>query len=206
MKAWSAWMPDVMPHVPNAPEPLVVQALRRSARSFLQETMAWREWLEPTVTSASVSAEYDFETPQDAEVHRLERATVNGNRLGIRVYQDTEKDLVAYGDGCPALMSPDLRAFRLLGTFAAGQKISVQATLIPTVTSAGLPEWLADKYLEPIKHEAIHRLMIVPNTPYTNLEMASYHKGQYEKLKDAAILPIYKGHVQEMPRVRPVWC
>lgn len=197
-------MADVLAHVPGAPDPLVRQALCRSAREFLRRTRAWCEWLEPAATVAQ--GEYDFDLPPQADLVRIERATLDGAPLAVQSYRQVPRDWTR-GDGADqSLVSADMVTFRLTGLVTPGQRVQVQAALMPSATAAGVPDHLADRYLEPIAEGAKAQLMLTPNTSFYSADLAAVARMQFEAAVATHAVDVFRGHTNLTPRRRPLWC
>ena len=104
MAAWDFWFSRVKLHAPNAPDPLVTQALIDASRDFFQRSRAWMEWLDPAVSQAGIGIEYDFDLPSQTELVRIERATRNGNPLVVQSYRQKSRDWMRDQGGEQALV------------------------------------------------------------------------------------------------------
>jgi hypothetical protein len=58
-------------------------------------------------------------------------------------------------------------------------KLRVFTALKPTPTSDGMDMYAADELYEVIQHRALQKLMVMPDKPWTNFELAAYHTKQY---------------------------
>jgi hypothetical protein len=206
MATWSVWFPDVLVHVPGAPDPLVSQALNRAAREFFRRTRAWTEWLEPLATVAGEGREYDLELPPQTDVVRLERATVGGAPLAITAWRQLERDPAQHGEGDRALVSGDLLAFRLRGLFAAGEQLQVQVALMPKTTATGIPDALATRYLEPIAEGAKAQLLATASAPFHDPKAATVAQLAFERAVAQHGVDVFRGHSSHVPRAAVSWC
>jgi hypothetical protein len=75
-KAFSALLPEVSPHVPGCPTPLVTTAIRRAAINVCERSLAWR-YAQPKFELLPGVHEYDFQKPDDADVHVVFGTTIN---------------------------------------------------------------------------------------------------------------------------------
>jgi hypothetical protein len=206
MKNWSAWFPDVLVHVSGAPDPLVSHALCRASREFFRRTRAWMQWLDPVASRAGEGVTYDFDLPRGAQKVRIERATVGWRPLAIESFREVDRDCLAQPQGERALVSQDLQAFSLVGLFAAGEVVQVQASLMPTPDAKGLPDDLADRYLELIAEGAKAILMLTPDTEFYRPDLAAVSRAAFERGIGIASLDAYQGHTNNVPRARVKWC
>lgn len=206
MATWDAWFPDVLVHAPAAPDPLVRQALCRASRTFFRRTRAWMEWLDANATQAGTGREYDFELPWQSELLRVERATVGGRPMEVHSYRDRSSDWATNHQGDRALVTRDLVTFVLTGDFGAGELVQVQASLIPKRNATGIPDHLADRYLEPIAEGAKSILFMTPETPYFKPDLAAVANQAFEQAIAMHGVDVYRGHTSSVPRAQVKWC
>jgi hypothetical protein len=202
---WDAWFPDVLVHAPAAPDPLVRQALCRASRTFFRRTRAWMEWLDANATQAGTGREYDFEPPSQSELLRVERATVGGRPMEVQSYRDRSSDWATNPQGDRALVTRDLVTFVLTGDFGAGELVQVQASLIPKRNATGIPDHLADRYLEPIASGALSALLATPDVPFYKPDLAATYGLMFEQAINTATVDAYRGHTSQIPRASVKW-
>jgi hypothetical protein len=53
MSLWSAWLPDVVPHLPECPIPVIEHELRRAAQLFFEGSRAWRIYVPAIAVAAN---------------------------------------------------------------------------------------------------------------------------------------------------------
>ena len=206
MALWSTWFPDVLVHVPGAPDPLVTQALNRAAREFFRRTRAWMAWLDPATTAAGENLEYDFDLPADADVVRLERATVGGTPLPVMPWRQVKADPARHDAGERGLVSGDLLTFRLPGLFAAGAQVQALVSLMPTLAAAGLPDELADRYREAIAEGARAQLLATASAPFHDAKAATVAQLAFERGIAQHAVDAFRSHTSQMPRAAVAWC
>lgn len=111
MASWDVFKPDVLVHVPTAPDPMIEMALRRASREFCGRTRAWRKWCACAETGAG-TAIYTITIPTDAQAIRLERVTAGGKPVAVIPYHwheaDWETDPTQAGSG---VSTDDLASF-----------------------------------------------------------------------------------------------
>lgn len=86
-RLFTSLLPKIMPSVPGAPQPLVLQYIRDIAIRTCETSLAWR-YVQPTFDIQPGSYINYFNKPQDTEVHALFRATCNGNILRRATLED----------------------------------------------------------------------------------------------------------------------
>ena len=202
---WEFWHPDVMVHVPGASFPLVNQALCRAAREFCRRTRVWMVWLTPSVTSARLGFEYEFDLPMWSEVLRAERATLNGAPLPVDSYRTIPMDWTRYPNATQGMVTVDWETFNLSGTFNQGDDVQAQVSLMPTVRSPVFPRYLAERYLEIITEGAKSILFLTPDQPFYKPDLAAVSKQAYMAAIDEASLDISNGSTNKYPRANVLW-
>lgn len=206
MATWDYWHSELLVHVPGAPNPLIAQSLRKAAREFFKRTRAWNEWLDPLTTVNQLGYEYDFELPCESELIRIEQATLNSNPLNIEPYRQVTSDWTKNVIGGGALISKDLLSFNLSGYPVAKNKVQVQVSLRPSKTATGIPDHLADRYLEELSSGAKSLLMLVPGTSFFNPDLAIVARNEFDAGMASASVNSYRGHTNVVPRAQPKWC
>lgn len=202
---WDLWFPDVLVNATMAPDPLVRQAVCRAAREFLRTTKAWVEWLDASATVAGTGVEYDFDIPPQAELFRVDQATLNGTPLGVQSFRARNKDWTT-DESSKSLISRDQVTYTLVGLFSAGDVVQVQATLIPTLKATGLPDFLANRYFEPIAEGAKAIVLMTLDTEFYKPDLAGMCRAKFVSAMNTHAVDAYLGHTTSVPRARPKWC
>ena len=206
MAKWDYWHRYVLVHVPGAPNPLVAQALRTSAREFFRKTRAWVEWLDPVQSTGVGSSEYDFDLPSETELFSLEKATQGGRAYPVTSYRQRSSDPSLFGKSQePGLASRDLTSFFLTGDLPAMQRVQAQVVLIPSATASGIPDYLAVKYMEALGEGAKAELMLTPDTSFFNPELARVASDKFERAVNTVHTQAYLGFTKSVPRAQPKW-
>lgn len=201
-------MPELVLAAPAAPVPLIHQCLNRAARTFLRATRAWQEWLEPVRVSGLRVQEYDFELPPDAELLRLERATLNGQPLVVSHARDLGADPWRHAErSCTYLVSGDLRTFtvRAPQTQQLGGDVQVYAALLPTTRAVSVPDSVGTLYHEAIREGAKAELLNTRGTDYYQPDQAAVALAFFQQAMDEASADVWRSHTPAVPRGRVRW-
>lgn len=204
MKSWASFYPDVLIHVPAAPDPLIDQELRRAASEYFRRTRAWVEWL-PSITTDAATRTYGLDIPAGATVVALERAALDGTPIDILIWRESPTDPEAAASGVLGIGSRDRMDITIEKTPADGQALSVQVSLMPSRTATGLPDHLFEQHADAIRAGALSRLLLLPGQPYSNPAMAAVHRQTYEVELASAAVHAYRGETNITPRRRPTW-
>jgi hypothetical protein len=86
-RLFSSLLPKVLPSVPGAPQPLVIQYIRDTAIRVCETSLAWRHVEDPFVLQPGSYINL-FNKPADTDVHVIFRATSNGRLLQRVVLED----------------------------------------------------------------------------------------------------------------------
>lgn len=200
---WSAFYPDLLPVVPGCPDPLLEKQTRIAAIEFLRRTRAWVEWLDP-VTSIEGLAEYDFDLPTGADVVRVVRATLDGNPIDVVSFRDAIYDPARQDMPDQGVVSRDLKTFRLGVSVAAGLPIQIQAAMVPSRNSTGIPDDLFEKYRDDIAHGALAKILALPE--FFKPELLVLERGYFEAAINTCAVDAWRGHTGNTPRARLRMC
>lgn len=203
---WSDFLPELLTMATDCPIPVAESKTRQAAIAFFRRTRAWVEWLEPVITIDAALAEYDLEAPHDADVVRIEQASMDGHRLAVASTRDLAQDWERQAMTDLQLISRDLKTFRLGGLPNAGRVIRVQASLIPSRASKGMPNDLFDKYVDDIAHGARAKILSIPGTTFYNPDIAMLEQFAFESSIAAKAVDAWRGLTKHTPRSRVNFC
>ncbi|MEO7320362.1 MAG: hypothetical protein ABIW02_01850 [Nitrosospira sp.] len=185
MKPWSDFYDLIMPDLPGCPFVVVDNALRQSAISFCEQSLAWR-WDHPDISIAAGTAAYAFTPPEGASVHSIIRAVLDGEEIASHA---VETDLMIAGwrnrSGAPRYVLGGPTAVTLVPNPDKAGILTMTVALKPSPVSAGIEDSQFQEYREAIIHGGLARLMLSPKKPYTSTQLAAYHQ-QHFSIKTAA--------------------
>lgn len=205
MTPWQAWLSDVSRYAHSAPIPLAEHALNRAAREFMRRTRAWMLWLEPEINSTS--REFFIPLPVRTDLVRIEQATIGANPVPVQSYRLERSDWTRHSGGSIAVVSGDLLSFTLTGVNAnPSEPVQIQASLMPSVRSEGLPDELAARFREAIAAGAIADLLLTPNTKFFSPDLAAVFRSDFERWVNSHCVDAFRGHTNQVPRSTVKWC
>lgn len=203
MATWDVFLPDVRVHVPDAPDPLVRQALRRASRQFCRRTRAWRAWVTCT---AGDPREYTMTLPTGAAVVRIERVTVDRKPLDLVPFHWPEHDPIEHADAEDVgVVSEDLATLVVTGPEITGD-IRALLSLMPTRQATGVGDFVAERYLEAIASGAASDLLRTRGADWYDPQAANICEGQFQAGIAQACDDVTKWHTSTRPRARINWC
>lgn len=209
----TAFLPLVQPHTPGAALPTITQALRKSAIEFCEKTRCWR-----TQITANLSRQaYPIVAPAYAAIHEIERAEFDGTRLTPVEYDQiglAEFD----GSGQPSVITQAGPNEVSIVPFSEG-KLTCSLFLKPKhdflfATDQEdrpenyydtVPDFLLSRYGETIAAGAIARVLVIPQQPFTNFDLAAVHAAQFQDGLDRFNAANVRGQHRARPRVNAHW-
>jgi hypothetical protein len=175
---------EVMPELPGAPLPLVLNAIRNSVIAFCNGSTVWREWLDPIDVVAGQNT-YAIETDSGTDLVQLQSLKFDGRKLTPRdedwldnwnprwrtelrvpehyMMQDQDNVILA---GVPQ--------FGLVG----GLLLSV--SLQPSRTAKTFPGWIYSQYWEGIADGVKARMMVMPGKPWSSTQLSQMYQGKFD--------------------------
>lgn len=203
MALWDVFLPDVLVHVPDAPDPLARQALRKAARTFCRRTRAWREWCATTLGDAG---RYAITLPTNAETLRIERVTLDRTPLGVVPFTWAEYDPDTYSDDADiGVVSPDLATLIVTGPVLTGD-VRTQLSLQPTRSATGVSDFVANRYLETIANGAASELLRTSGADWYDAQKASICLSVFEGGITDACDDVSRWNTSTRPRAKINWC
>lgn len=212
MKAWSYWLPDLMPHVPGCPQVLAEHELRRAAQAFFSQTMAWRVDETPRAVFAGDAELSVAPSDSEQELVRVDAIWYDGQKLEPvapetldQQYVDDWQDRTGTPTNFLQVMPGVARLYPVpLADAVVGLKLRLIVT--PSDTATGLPDDLAIRYRDEIQVGAKSRLMLYPGKPWTNPELAAVYGQAFNGLVNQATAAAARAYVQARLPSRVNWC
>lgn len=172
-------------HIRLCPLPLVEEAIRQAAIEFSQMSAVLRETLAPinvvadTVTYTLVSAE------TDQRPLFITYIAYDGDPINVITPEAADALSDEWRDpgyGTPNFCVQFARNTLTLGSkpeagIAGGLKVSI--AVYPKETATTMHDELLDNWGQHIGHGALARLYLMPNEPWSNPELATFHLGQF---------------------------
>lgn len=192
MRAWSEFIPNVMPFVPGCPEFEVENRLRNAAIEFCERSRIWRarDVTLVTTTVAGQSAYNVTGLPVHAGLCHLFVAWKGSNeRDEVPVLIEGEADDIeptAAPSDTFGVMLTSRSTLRLLPAPASpGLVVRGSVAYCPTDNADGVPNALFVEWREAIEKRAIAELMLQQGKPWSSGD-AMGHMARADKLLDEA--------------------
>lgn len=175
MTPWSAFFDLISPDVPGCSQAAQVSALRQSAISFCEQSLAWK-YDHPDIAVSVAVGKYLFSAPGGSVVHAVVYAEFNDSEIETRAM---ERDIstwdVKHKTGTPEYVLGGPISVTLVPTPDVEGTLKLRVVLKPSPAADGLDDDIYSEYRETIVHGALSRLMLSPKKPYTDAVLANYH-------------------------------
>jgi len=176
---FTAWLPEVLPNVPDCPEVLAVNAVRNACIDFCNETTWWQGDY-GTVPLAAADLPYAFAPPVGVQVIQIMSASIEGRLLGATDIDTLDSRVVGWRNAegeprvvfRPALGEMDLYP-RPAGTDS--YDVFLRAAYAPLRAATDIDDAVFEAYMEEIAAGALSKLLSIPGRPWTNADSAAYY-------------------------------
>lgn len=175
----------LMPSVPGCPTPIVEQYVRDAAIEACERTLAWR-YEQPRIRLTQGVHDYEYEAPDDAEVHAVLTATCNNQKMQA-VGLDQLHDIYPQWPYNPTELStpryvtqldPDHFAVAPMPD-ATHYDVRMIVALKPLRTATGMDQTALDDIENVVMHGALQHLLVLPDRTWSDRELATYHAKQF---------------------------
>lgn len=145
------------PYLPGCPEAVIKAEVLKTAISFCRKTWIWRESSEKTISAGEADILF---TPPD------------GSRIvGMKLIDDLGRDYTEY--------TWEESTATLEDAVAVDTTIDTTIYLVPTHTTASLPDLLYDDWSEAIEAGTKRTLFMMTNMSWYSPKMVSVEQAQY---------------------------
>lgn len=172
------FLPLVLPEVPGCPEPLALQAVRRSARQTCLNTQIWVETIGPVTTRENWPS-YPLVPPEGAEIAMLLSVRLDGSAL----IPTTEPFLDAnwpgwnlYSGQRPThYLMEKAATVRLVPMPKSAHQLTARAALLPDNNAEVAWDELWTRHGQTIAHGALEHLLAMPGKIWSDQQAALRH-------------------------------
>lgn len=189
-KLFSDFLNDVMPDVPGCTTEIAQHAIKNTIIDFCEKSLILQRDHDPVSVAANV-IDYDFDPPDNFLVIKIMRAWYKNKPLEPVSPDDIDKPEVynqlfegasVAGAEPNAILQKSERQFTIypIPSEAAANAITMRVALKPTRSSEEVDDVIYEDYSEIIAYGAKARLMMSPNKPYTNPQLAVSALGMYQ--------------------------
>lgn len=189
MARFSDFTNEVRPVAQEAAMPTIEAEIRRSAIELCRESQIWRA--EVSVSLVANQAEYNLLAPGGGRADNVLKGLYVDDDNQQHTMQKVPHDDYAYGLPATIASATPPRHFSVLPSLGrirlypapddvtANPRISFYTTVVPTRRSRSIPDFLAEKHWDAIVNGAKWRLLMIPDKPWSNPQMAEYHRRRF---------------------------
>ena len=174
--------------VPGCPQPVILTHICSAAIEACERTGAWR-YQQADVDLTAGTSSYAFVPPDaETEVHTILTATVNGNRLVPATLEQVVSRYPKYPSTVVAErttpqylvhINPDTFDVAPVPDDSTTYTVKMFLALKPIRTATGMEDTVMDDLETVIMHGALQHLLVLPETTWSDRELAAYHAKQY---------------------------
>lgn len=203
MATLTAFYPYIKPYCPGAPDPAIDRALIESAIDFANESRALRETitesLEVGVTEYSLVS--DVLESEVFEVMSL-KAVVNGTTTLPEPTRLTGADEAE--SGTPTAFEYQIGAgLRVWPSPTLAGSMQIEVATRPLRTATAMDDRLLEQWRTGVVAGALLRLVLLPNTAYSNPQSAQAYQQIFNDETSRAYHTVARGNARARLRVRP---
>lgn len=200
MIKWSAWLPDILPHLPACHSVLAEHEIKRAAQEFFERSRAWSVTLERVGVGAG---QPEIELAADdsgQDIVRVEKAWYDDKviePITVEQLDDAFNDDWTLHTGRPTkyvIQSPSVIRLYPSPDIAAASGACFRVSVRPSERSSGVPVDLGSKYRNAIVAGAKARLMMYPEKAWTRLDMAAVEMSVFNAAIDKANIDAARAH------------
>ena len=183
----------INPSTPGCPQETMFQYIRDAAIRACERTLAWR-YTQPKFNLTAGIPQYNYNKPFDTEVHAVFAVWLNDDPLDRLTLDEainrypawadtytTAVDIAEYGSEPRAITQLSPHQFVVLPLPDAEKTYTMRMiyALKPSRTATEMDETIFNDLEEVIMHGALQHLLVLPNTNWSDRELASYHAKQF---------------------------
>lgn len=190
MTAFSVLTPDIRVEIPEIPAFVAERQLLRALREFAEESRAWRTNIQVGVTASTATVDLTSLFPAGAElvdIISVKDAIIGGAPVAPTTYIRMDKDHPdwrneeALDAQWYVLDGNNTIRFVFTPSTTVAAKYDVRVALKPILaTAATVDDVIANKYDELLVHGALARLYLIPRKPWTDANLAVFHKNIFD--------------------------
>lgn len=169
---------EVQIEVPGAPRFAVVWSIVSAAREFFVESRAWREAFGPVDMAEEVTPT----VPADTFLVEPVEIEVDGSKLRSGEFAVTNRGAIVFVN------------------HRSATTVSGVIAVAPTDLAEEIPDKLGYEFRDSLVHGALHRLMRVPGTEWSNPSLSDYYGGLFQQGKEKAATRAEDGFTRKRAR------
>jgi hypothetical protein len=212
IKAWSYWYPDVLPHVPGCPNPMVDFQLRRAAQAFFKDTRAWQVTQPLVAVAALQSSVVVLPADSGQELVRIEQAWFDRAPIGPTTADTLDRQFVddwTLHTGTPNKvyqLTPGTVRLYPLPVAASVTGLKLRLSVRPSDSATGLDDEMAVKFRDDIANGAKAKLMMMNKKSWTDMDMAGIYSAAFDAACGSTSISAARSFGSARKPSNPKWC
>lgn len=201
----------VAPYAQSVPDTTAETYIRQAARTFCERTRLWRD-----VREIDVVGDEDeiVPVPPQADIHEIENAwfktagsTQYSGPLDRVSFGDIDPNLLPTGMEMPASGNSPIAISQVtpqsivLAPASVGT-LRLSLFLTPSMRADALPRFLFDKYAAVLADGALAEILMLPDMPFVNLDVAAARAGRFNSAIDSKFNSNKRGQQRAPARTR----
>lgn len=179
---WSSFFPYVQPQLPGCPDIVIEAQLQESAAEFCMLSEVWRYDIDRDFTSKN-TPDYKIAVPTNSVLENILFLYLDGmlmRQVSDKHYTPPKDEKGETIKGRPSYFSVvGDTTIRLYPTPDGKYSFSGTAVLKPKLTATGVEDYIFETHGRAIAAGAIARLAEIPGKEWTNGELASYYRAEF---------------------------
>lgn len=159
MATYNQWLPLVRTHARSCPDIVAIDYIGRAAEKFCREVHVWQVVL--TLDLVADQVDYPLTLPTGANFVYFRGALLNDYPVAVK---EVALDGTVTLKDTPSEDDEDA--------------LAITVALSPDPLSTNIPDFLWKDYRSPIRYLALADLLVIPDQPWTNGEMAGVWLGE----------------------------
>lgn len=191
-------LPHVLPYAPGCAEPTAVQHLRDAAVRFCERTRCWR-----FIDKFQTQGEHHeiMAVPANAVLFEIEWAKFDEHELEpITPHPDTWHNQDGYTQ--PRYITQVNPNCVSLEPHAVGD-LEISMFLKPSPVAEEIPSFMVTDFGRNLADGALSTLLLIPNQPFTNPQMAAVFEGKFQTALDRNFAHNMRGQQRARKRTKP---
>lgn len=199
-KTWAKWFDEVLPDVPGCPQNVAQNAIKNAAIEFCDRSFVYIID-HPAISAAEDTGEYSWSPGSGLKVVRPEHVWYDGKLL----IPKTRDEVAAANPYWPTWEGTPLyflqeKLEKLIvvprPTAALADAIVAKVAVRPSRDAASIDDAIWEKYLEEIASGAKARLFAMKHKPWSDGQLATFHKQAFDDAISRARLVAFHSHVR----------
>lgn len=184
MRSFDSFLPFVLPYAPSCPEPVAIQYIRQAAIDFCQRTRFWRQ-----VDDFPVEGDMEeiLVVPNQASLFEIEKAwfqpTGEGRWVPLKKTPYAEIDQALLDEEPNTYTVPNVISQIEYNTVTliprASGTLRISMFLSPSYDAHDCPDNLYSNFASTIGDGALSEILMIPEQPYTNPNIAALKAGLF---------------------------